>query len=753
MIMFTSTLCLSTTKGDILNITLADTALIGHNAPVFALDWYDSEDKMASGSLDGIIRIWNTENGNYTLKFTEHSSGITDLDWSPDGKMIVSGSMDNSVILWQERTGDILKNISLVNEYPTCVEWSPDGSRIGMGTSNGSIYIYTSSMERSIMNFTSHDDAVTDLDWSSNGKTIASSAFNTILIWDVETGNIFNTYHGHTDTIQCLLWPSQPDEGRWLISGGNDGKTIVWDLNMEIIYKVFSGNLDKVYDVEFVKKEETIISAGIGGPVYLWSLHEGEAILSIGDNSLTVRDISFHPGDNLLAMGTANEIIDIYNADPDNDGKIQDEYPNDPAVSKDSDGDGFPNEWNPGYEEDHNMSDIDYIDDFPTDPSASMDSDGDGYPNKWNQGYDQTDSTTSIPYLDDYPDDPAVSRDSDGDGFPDEWNLGKGKEDSIGGINYTDCFPLDPAVSLDADDDGYPDQWNPGYEEEHPDSNVTHIDSFPKDPAASLDSDGDNWPDNWNPGKTDADSTTGLQLDVFPLDPSLQVNEKGQKKGSNISLWGTIAILGIGAFILIIVCIIIIQFLRSKWDLDEFGKTKKKGDKTSDDTPAGESPPEKESTTRAPKDKKKERWHEQRREDVPPRGKRRGVRIKGSSGRAKYRREEDSSERFGYERRSKKFWDDDDGWDDGPKMAEPDDDDWYDDKEDVSPIAGRRKRIDGRHPSMTRGAAVRRQRKGRQKVAGDHGRERIHRSRPDKDWWKDDDESSDDWDDDDGWET
>jgi hypothetical protein len=41
-------------------------------------------------------------------------------------------------------------------------------------------------------------------------------------------------------------------------------------------------------------------------------------------------------------------------------------------------------------------------------------------------------------------------------------------------------------------------------------------DAFPADAAASVDSDGDGYPDSWNDGNTEADSTTGLVLDIDP---------------------------------------------------------------------------------------------------------------------------------------------------------------------------------------------------------------------------------------------
>ena len=66
--------------------------------------------------------------------------------------------------------------------------------------------------------------------------------------------------------------------------------------------------------------------------------------------------------------------------DTDNDGvpDATDVFPNDPAASLDSDGDGYPDEWNPAWNEtdgDTNLT----MDEFPNDINEWVDSDGDGY--------------------------------------------------------------------------------------------------------------------------------------------------------------------------------------------------------------------------------------------------------------------------------------------------------------------------------------------------------------------------------------
>jgi predicted transglutaminase-like cysteine proteinase len=124
--------------------------------------------------------------------------------------------------------------------------------------------------------------------------------------------------------------------------------------------------------------------------------------------------------------------INLYNnnskqtkSDIDNDGVPDhvDAFPSDPAASIDTDGDGFPDEWNKGQNQDNSTLNL-IIDAFRYDPSASIDKDNDGYPDKWNDGKDQGDSTTNPPLeLDEFPNDPNAHVDTDKDGYADYYDI------------------------------------------------------------------------------------------------------------------------------------------------------------------------------------------------------------------------------------------------------------------------------------------------------------------------------------------
>lgn len=208
-----------------------------------------------------------------------------------------------------------------------------------------------------------------------------------------------------------------------------------------------------------------------------------------------------------------------YDTDGDYVQDYADEFPNDPTEWLDMDGDGV------GYNSDDlpwnkwEFRDTDgdgygdqFEDEFPFNPGEWKDSDGDGWGDNSdafpldNREWLDSDNDTVGNNADFLPYDPTQTTDTDGDG----------RGDNESGTNG-DAFPLDSLEWTDTDDDDVGD----------------NSDDFKTDPSASLDTDSDGFPDEWNTGKSEVDSTTGLTLDAFPLNPLEWADSDSDGVGDN----------------------------------------------------------------------------------------------------------------------------------------------------------------------------------------------------------------------------
>jgi predicted transglutaminase-like cysteine proteinase len=118
---------------------------------------------------------------------------------------------------------------------------------------------------------------------------------------------------------------------------------------------------------------------------------------------------------------------EILQIDSDNDGIYDDNdaFPTDPSSSKDTDEDGFPDEYNINKTQNDSTLNL-TLDSFPYDASASIDSDNDNHPDFWNPGKTQANSTSIPPLeLDEFPYDPNAYKDTDKDGIADNYDINK----------------------------------------------------------------------------------------------------------------------------------------------------------------------------------------------------------------------------------------------------------------------------------------------------------------------------------------
>ncbi|KIL63115.1 hypothetical protein M378DRAFT_55838, partial [Amanita muscaria Koide BX008] len=163
----------------------------GHTKAVTSIAFSPDGKRIASGSDDKTIYIWDAETGlQVGNPLKGHTHWVTSVAFSPDGKRIASGSWDNTIYIWDAGTG--LQEGNPLKGHTSSVAsvaFSPDGRRIASGSSDKTIYIWDTETRLQVGNpLKGHTDRVTSVAFSPNGKTIASGSWNnTIHIWDAET--------------------------------------------------------------------------------------------------------------------------------------------------------------------------------------------------------------------------------------------------------------------------------------------------------------------------------------------------------------------------------------------------------------------------------------------------------------------------------------------------------------------------------------------------------------------------------------
>ena len=74
--------------------------LDGHGATVISVCFSPDRRRVATGSRDSTVRLWDAETGACVRTLEGHDAEVNSVCFSPDGRWLASSSTDRTVRLW-----------------------------------------------------------------------------------------------------------------------------------------------------------------------------------------------------------------------------------------------------------------------------------------------------------------------------------------------------------------------------------------------------------------------------------------------------------------------------------------------------------------------------------------------------------------------------------------------------------------------------------------------------------------------------
>lgn len=280
-----------------------------HSTPVVTIAVDATGTLVATGSADGVIKVWDIRGGYVTHTFRGHSGVISALSFFETAE--TEPAQDSSIIGKKKKRH---KNKDGEDIIMTDVGLNGNNKKasygLASGNEDGQIRIWDLEKRKSIASLDSHVSVVRDLQFSSKANVLLSASRDkTAILWDMKNFKVKKV----VSLLEGVEAIGVVGDGAFFYTGGENGRLRIWEVK--------SGR-------EVTREQET--GGETDGIVHVLHNFELSFILSVhADQSLNLHsiapllkpDIASLPIEPLPILrrisGTHDEIIDLAYVTPD----------------------------------------------------------------------------------------------------------------------------------------------------------------------------------------------------------------------------------------------------------------------------------------------------------------------------------------------------------------------------------------------------------------------------------------------------
>jgi WD40 repeat protein/tetratricopeptide (TPR) repeat protein len=287
--------------------------LRGHRGLIRAVGWSPDGTRLASGSQDGTIRIWDAAGGRELAVWRPRAAGVEVLDWSPDGRRLVSGHGDGSVRVWNADTGREERLLKDQEKRINAAGWSPDGRRVAYGGDDGTILIRDLKSEGKPLALTSQGGWVIAVSWSPDGSRLASTHMDrTVKVWDAATGRHIRDLQADNKYMGMPAWSR---DGSQIACGADDGLIWIWDASDGKVARTLVAGKMSVGSVAWHPRGRLLASASYDGLVRIWDATDGKETRSLAGHTHNIHNVCWSPDGTRLASVSTDRTVRVWDAD------------------------------------------------------------------------------------------------------------------------------------------------------------------------------------------------------------------------------------------------------------------------------------------------------------------------------------------------------------------------------------------------------------------------------------------------------
>jgi WD40 repeat protein len=287
-----------------------------HLRPVFAVAFARDGQRLATGDIAGVGRVWDLRTGD-SAELTGHETNVTSVAFSPDGSLLATASDDETGRIWDAATGRSLAELRGHDGLVLSAAFAADGRTVVTGGEDGTIRVWAVASDPVQLRLAvTNKLRLRDVGFDPRGRRLVTAGEDrTVRLWDSRAGRAVHVLaHGERedDWVEAARFSR---DGRLVVSAGDDGTARVWDAASGALVETL-GEIGgtPLYDAALSSDGQLVAAAGGGPMVRVWRWRQEELVQQLRTGTERVDGIDFSPVGGLVAAA-AGQAVHVWRVD------------------------------------------------------------------------------------------------------------------------------------------------------------------------------------------------------------------------------------------------------------------------------------------------------------------------------------------------------------------------------------------------------------------------------------------------------